>query len=272
MISDITIGQFFPGMSPIHRLDPRVKLVMTLFVIVLLFVADNFIALGLWAAFIVFCMLLSKVPVRLYRKSLKPVLIIVLFTAVLNIFYGTGDPLFSFWIFKITRNGLLNSVFISSRIILLILCSSILTFTTSPNKLTEAIERLLNPLTILKVPVHEFAMMMTIALRFIPTLLEETDKIMSAQKARGADLESGGLMQRIRALIPVLVPLFISAFRRAFDLATAMESRCYNGGKGRTKMEVSKIRSLDAATMGIFALALAAFFTVNIIFPPTIVL
>lgn len=243
---------------------------MTLATIVLMFVGSNFWTLGVMAGFIVFAMLLSGVPVKLYLRSLKPVLVIVVFTGLINIFYGTGEPLVSFWIFRITKNGLLNFAFVAVRIISMILVSSILTFTTSPTKLTEAIERLLKPLTIFHVPVHDFAMMMTIALRFIPLLLEETDKIMSAQKARGADLESGGILRRIKALIPILVPLFISSFRRAFDLATAMESRCYNGGKGRTKLHASKMKAVDFGSIAAYALLITAFILLNL-FPPAIV-
>ena len=271
MISGITIGQFFPGKSLIHRIDPRVKLCMTLATIVLMFVGSNFWTLGLMAGFILFAMLISGVPVKLYLRSLKPVLVIVIFTGLINIFYGTGDPLVSFWIFKITKNGLLNFAFVAIRILSMILVSSILTFTTSPTKLTEAIERLLKPLTVFHVPVHDFAMIMTIALRFIPLLLEETDKIMSAQKARGADLESGGIIQRIKALIPILVPLFISAFRRAFDLATAMESRCYNGGKGRTKLHASKMKGIDLISIAVYTVLITGFICLNSL-PAAIVL
>lgn len=272
MISGITFGQFFPGRSAVHRIDPRVKICINLALIVLMFMADNFWTLGVVGIFTFAAMALSKVPFKLYLKSLKPVLVIVIFTAVLNIFYGSGEPLVSFWIFKITKNGIFNCLFISARILLLILSSSILTFTTSPTKLTEAIERLLKPLTVLHVPVHDFAMVMTIALRFIPILLEETDKIMSAQKARGADMESGGLISRVKALIPILVPLFISAFRRAFDLATAMESRCYNGGKGRTKLHASKIESIDLWAFGVCGLLLVSFIFLGTVFEPAIVL
>lgn len=232
MIADITFGQFFPAKSPIHRMDPRVKLVLVVLMIVFMFLAKNFFGLGVMVAFTVAAMLLSKVPIRLYVKSVKPVLFIIAFTSLINLFYGSGDPLWQFGFLRITLNGIFNALFIVIRIAALIMISALLTFTTSPTQLTDAIERLLKPLSKLHVPVHEFAMMMTIALRFIPTLLEETDKIMSAQKARGADLESGGLIDRVKALIPILIPLFVSAFRRAFDLATAMECRCYHGGEG----------------------------------------
>lgn len=269
---DVTIGQFLPGDSVMHRTDPRVKICLTLFAIVLLFAADNFGALALITGLILLGILLSKIPIKLYLKSIKAVIFIVIFTSVLNIFYGTGEPLAQFWVFKITKNGIFNSIFISTRIIALILASSVLTFTTSPTQLTDAIERLLKPLAAIRVPVHEFAMMMTIALRFVPLLLEETDKIMRAQKARGADMESGGILQRIKAMIPILIPLFVSAFRRAYDLATAMESRCYHGGKGRTKMKILKMGRVDVCVLTVTALSLAAFLVLNRLLPPTIVM
>lgn len=271
MLSDITLGQYFPAKSVMHRADPRLKICLTIFAIVLIFSAGNFFSLALAVGYILLGMGLSKIPVKLYLKSLKPILFIIVFTAVLNIFYGTGEPLWQWGIIKITRNGLLNSLFVSIRIIVLILASSVLTFTTSPTQLTDAIERLLRPLAKLRVPVHEFAMMMTIALRFVPLLLEETDKIMSAQKARGADMESGGLIQRIKALTPVLIPLFVSAFRRAFDLATAMESRCYHGGEGRTKMKQLHFGAADWLVLLTAALALGGFVALNLAFPPSIV-
>ena len=267
MISDITLGQYFPGKSLLNRTDPRLKICLVIYGIVLLFVAGNFGSLAVAVAYILAGMALSRISLGLYLKGLKPILFLVVFTGVLNIFYGTGDPLWQWGFLKITRNGILNCVFISVRIMALILASSVLTFTTSPTQLTDAIERLLKPLSKLRVPVHEFAMMMTIALRFVPTLLEETDKIMSAQKARGADMESGGLMQRIKALIPVLIPLFVSAFRRAYDLATAMESRCYHGGEGRTKMKVLRFTHGDWVILGVCAVFFAAFLALNIAFP-----
>lgn len=270
MLSNMTIGQFFPGESVMHRLDPRVKLCGLLAQIVLLFTADNFGALGLMAGLIVLTMGLSKIRGKLYAKSLKPVWFIVAFTSVLNLFYGTGDPLIKLGGIQVTKNGIYNGIYIAARIIFMMLASSVLTFTTSPTQLTDAIERLLRPLGALKVPVHDFAMMMTIALRFIPILIEEADKIMSAQKARGSDMESGGILQRIRALIPILVPLFISAFRRAFDLATAMESRCYRGGQGRTKLRQSKISPLDFVAMASFLLTFSAFLTLQHVLPPSV--
>ncbi len=271
MLTDITLGQYFPARSLMHRADPRLKLCLTVFVIVLIFASANFFALALGVGYIFLGIALSRTPVKLYLKSLKPILFIVVFTAVLNIFYGAGEPLWQWGFLKITRTGLLNSAMVSIRIVTLILASSVLTFTTSPTQLTDAIERLLKPLGKLRVPVHEFAMMMTIALRFVPLLLEETDKIMSAQKARGADMESGGLIQRVKALIPVLIPLFISAFRRAFDLATAMESRCYHGGEGRTKMKQLRFGGEDWLILGSAVLALGAFIALNTLLPPSIV-
>ena len=270
MISDITLGQYFPAKSPMHRTDPRMKICLTVFAIVLIFVARNFLSLAVSVLFIGVGMACSKIPLKLYLKSLKPILFIIVFTAVLNIFYGSGDPLVQLGWLKITLSGILNSVFVSIRIVTLILASSVLTYTTSPTQLTDAIERLLRPLAKLHVPVHEFAMMMTIALRFVPTLLEETDKIMSAQKARGADMESGGIVQRIKALVPVLIPLFVSAFRRAYDLATAMESRCYHGGEGRTKMKILKFGHTDWVVLVFAVLALGLFITANILIPPVL--
>ncbi|MBQ2667295.1 MAG: energy-coupling factor transporter transmembrane protein EcfT [Clostridia bacterium] len=271
MISDITMGQFFPGKSVMHRMDPRVKLCLTVYFIVMIFCAKNFVTMAITILTCFAGIFLSKVPMKLYMKSLKPILFIVIFTAVLNLFYGTGEPLVSVGPINITLNGILNSIMIAVRIVVLILLSSILTFTTSPTQLTDAIERLLKPLGYLHIPVHEFAMMMTIALRFVPTLLEETDKIMAAQKARGADMESGGMVQRIRALIPVLIPLFVSAFRRAFDLATAMESRCYHGGAGRTKMKILKLGRIDLFAGILCVVFLGVFIALNIVLPPAVV-
>lgn len=270
MISDITLGQYFPSKSTIHSLDPRIKICLTIYFIVLTFCSKNFVNLALIYCVVFAAMALSKVSFKTYVKSLKPIMFIVAFTFVLNLFYGTGDPLWQLGFITITMNGIVRSFLIVVRIIALILISSVLTFTTSPTQLTDAIERLLKPLNKLKIPVHEFAMMMTIALRFVPTLLEETDKIMSAQKARGADMESGGIMQRIKALIPILIPLFVSAFRRAYDLATAMESRCYNGGDGRTKMKILKITKVDYVTVAISLIFLGVFIAINLILPAVI--
>ena len=254
---DITLGQYFPADSVIHRLDARVKILSLIAYIVLTFCAFNFYSLGLVFLLVVTVVLLSRVPVKMYIKSLKVIIIIVIITSLLNLFYGTGEPIAEWWIFKITWNGINNAVFVCVRIICLILFSSALTFTTSPTDLTDALERLMKPLNIFHVKVHEIAMMMTIALRFVPTLLEETDKIMAAQKARGADMESGNLFKRVKALIPVLVPLFVSAFRRAYDLAVAMECRCYKGGKGRTRMKQLKMVRRDYLSV-IFSVILTA--------------
>lgn len=265
MLSDITLGQYFPGRSILHRLDPRVKLVLTLAAIVLIFVAFNFVSMALVVGLILTGMLLSGVPVKMYLKSMKAILFIVAFTSILNLFYGSGEPIFQFGFMQITMNGIYRCIFIAIRITALILCSSILTFTTSPTQLTDAMERLMKPLNVLRVPVHDIAMMMSIALRFVPTLLEETDKIMSAQKARGADMESGGLIQRVKAMIPILIPLFVSAFRRADELAMAMECRCYRGGEGRTRMKQLKIASRDIGASVVMAVCLAGIIALNIL-------
>ena len=270
MVRDIAFGQYIPGKSLIHRMDPRVKIALTFLWIVFLFVAQNFASLLLMVAAVLAVMLLSGVPVRLYLKSMKAILFIVVLTSVLNLFYGGGRTLVQLGPLAITTGGVNNAIFITVRIASLILLSSALTFTTSPTALTDALERLMKPLKVLHVQVHEIAMMLTIALRFVPTLLEETDKIMSAQKARGADMESGGLMQRVKALVPVLVPLFVSAFRRAYDLAMAMECRCYHGGKGRTKMKVLHIAGGDIVMLGVGIACCTAVILCNIFVPFTL--
>lgn len=236
-LRDITLGQYFPGESPIHRLDPRAKLVAMICYIVALFLGKWFVSYALLLLILAAVVKVSTVKPRALVRGLKPVVFILVFTAVLNIFYTPGQALVSFWIFTITKEGLLHAFFMVVRIVMLITCTFLLTYTTSPLALTDGLESLLGPLKKLRVPVHELSMMMSIALRFIPTLIEETDKIMSAQRARGADFDSGNLIQRAKALIPLLVPLFISAFRRADELATAMECRCYHGGEGRTRMK-----------------------------------
>jgi len=252
-MTDISIGQFFPGNSVLHRMDPRIKIVLLGALFVIIFSSYNLLSSAITALFILFIVLLSGISFKFYLKGLKTVIFIVIFTSVFNLFYGTGEVLFQFYFLKITWSGIFNTLRICFRIISLIFCSTALTFTTSPNSFTEAIERLIKPLEIFHVKVHEIAMMMTIALRFIPTLLEETDKIIKAQKARGAELETGNLSKRVKALIPILIPLFVSAFRRAYELATAMECRCYNGGKGRTKMKILRIQKLDVYAMIISA-------------------
>lgn len=263
---DITLGQYFPTDSVIHRLDPRIKLILMFFYLVIIFVTFNYFALLLAAAAVLTIVLLSKVPLKMYLKSLKVVIIIVVITSILNLFYGTGDPIFQWYFIKVTWGGIHNAIFVCVRIVCLLLLSSALTFTTSPTDLTDALERLMKPLKIFHVKVHEIAMMMTIALRFVPTLLEETDKIMAAQKARGADMESGNFLKRIKALVPVLVPLFVSAFRRAYELATAMECRCYQGGEGRTRMKQLHIHKRDIISMIVSGLIISGIILCNIFF------
>ena len=237
MIKDITLGQYFPGSSVVHNLDARFKLVITLLFIIMLFIGGNTICLEVGTVFTATALLCSSIPFKMIAKSLKPILPILLFTTILNLFMITGGiPLFQWKFISITDEAVETSVFMIIRILLLIAGTSLLTYTTSPVSLTDAIERLLSPLKRFKLPVHELAMMMTIALRFIPTLIEETDKIMSAQKARGADMEGGGIKEKVKSVVPVIVPLFVSAVRRAGELATAMECRCYRGGEGRTRM------------------------------------
>lgn len=270
MVRDITLGQYFPGKSPLHRLDPRVKIVLTFVYIIFIFIASNFEGLLVMAALIFGVLLLSGVPLKQYFKSLKAILFVVMFTSVLNLFYGGGKTLWSWGFIQITTGGVSNAIFITIRIISLILFSSVLTFTTSPTELTDALERIMKPLKVLHIKVHEIAMMMTIALRFVPTLLEETDKIMSAQKARGADMESGGLVQRIKSLIPILIPLFVSSFRRAYDLAMAMECRCYHGGEGRTKMKVLHATASDAAVVAFSAFVCTLIVLCSVYFPAAI--
>lgn len=246
MIRDITIGQYYPVESLLHRLDPRVKLIGTLLFIISLFTFKSFSGYLVALAFLAVIIKLSRVPFRYIVKGLKGLVVIMLFAVLFNVFFATGEHvLYEYGIITITAEGLRNAGFLAIRLVLLIIGSSLMTFTTTPTQLTDGIETLLNPLNKIKVPVHEIAMMMSIALRFIPILMEELDKIMKAQTARGADFESGKLQERIKALVPILVPLFISAFRRANDLAMAMEARCYRGGAGRTKMKPLKYKQAD---------------------------
>ena len=255
-LRDITLGQYFPGDSPIHRLDPRAKLIAMICYIVALFLGQWFVTYAVLFLALAAAVKVSTVKPKALLRGLKPVVFILVFTAVLNIFYTPGEALASFWIFTITREGIVHAFFMVVRIIMLITCTFLLTYTTSPLALTDGLESLLGPLKKLRVPVHELAMMMSIALRFIPTLIEETDRIMSAQRARGADFDSGNLVQRAKALIPLLVPLFISAFRRADELATAMECRCYHGDEGRTRMKQLHYRPGDIFfILGALALA-----------------
>ncbi len=267
MLKDITIGQYFPGNSVIHRLDPRFKIVFTLLYIVMLFMGDALYSLTFGIVYCIIAVLLSKIPIKLFGKSLKPLLPILLLTAILDIiFIKDGDVYLKLGFFELTEEGVLTAVRMVVRIIFLIIGSSLLTYTTSPIQLTDAIERLLSPLKKVKFPVHSFAMMMTIALRFIPTLMEETDKIISAQKARGASFDSKKLSEKAKALIPVLIPLFVSAFRRAEELATAMECRCYRGDVGRTKMKQMKASVLDGIATGFTVIMLGAAITVSVLF------
>lgn len=264
MLKDITLGQYFPGNSFIHRLDPRTKLIVLVVYIVALFMAVNWVSYALMAAFLVLCIKISTIPAKSFIRGMKPLMMILIFTGVLNLFFTTeGTVLVDFWVITITTAGLQRAIFMVVRILLLICGTFLLTYTTSPISLTDGLEALMNPLKKIKVPVHELSMMMCIALRFIPTLIEETDKIMSAQKARGADFESGTLMEKAKALVPILVPLFISAFRRADELATAMECRCYQGGEGRTKMKLLRYTSWDIRAFFIAALMLAAIVTLR---------
>lgn len=245
MLNNITLGRYFPGNSIIHKVDPRVKIILMIVMLSLVFLASNYISFLIITLSVVSAIIMSRINLKTYLKSMKFILFIILFTSVLNVFYVKGLPLFTIGPIIITKEGLNNSAFVAIRLIMLILISSLLTFTTSPNDLTDALERLMKPLGIFKIKTHELAMMMTIALRFVPTLLEETNKIIDAQKARGANMDSGNIINRIRSLIPILVPLFISSFRRAYDLALAMECRCYNGGTGRTRMKILHIKWLD---------------------------
>ena len=247
MLRDITIGQHFPGNSLVHKFDPRLKLVLTIAYIILLFAASNPLGLALSILFLVGMYAVAKIPFKLILKSLKPILPIVVFTAVLNLFFvsGEGEPLVRIGFLTVYAEGVKYAILMAVRVMALIAGTSLLPYNTSPIVLTDAIEQLLKPLGKIHFPVHELAMMMSIALRFIPTLIEETDKIMKAQIARGADMESGNLIQKAKAMIPILVPLFVSAFRRANDLAMAMEARCYRGGNGRTKMKPLIYKSAD---------------------------
>ena len=264
MLRDITLGQYYQAESVIHRLDPRVKLAATMLFIISLFVFHGATGYLVAAAFLAVVIKLSKVPFRYMVKGMKAILFLLLITVVFNLFLTPGDPLFSIWKLTITKQGARTAVFLAIRLSFLIIGSSIMTLTTTPNQLTDGLERMLKPLNRVKVPVHEIAMMMSIALRFIPILMEETDKIMKAQQARGADFESGNLIRRAKSMIPILVPLFISAFRRANDLAMAMEARCYRGGEGRTKMKPLQYRKRDYITYGIYIGYLLAVVGVNL--------
>lgn len=260
MLKDITIGQFFPGNSFMHRLDPRMKLLLTMLYIVMLFLVPDFWGFLVTGIILAMVVVFSGISLKVVFRGLRPLLFIIVFTAFFNVLYGGGDPIFPniAWLAWIKTDGLRNALFMIIRIVLLILGTSYLTYTTSPVMLTDAIERLLRPLKIFRFPVHELAMMMTIALRFIPTLIDETDKIINAQKARGADFETGNIIRRAKALIPILIPLLISAFRRAEELADAMECRCYHGGDGRTRFKVYSLSWRDWLALFVVVLAFVA--------------
>lgn len=268
MISDITLGQFFPGYSPLHRLDPRSKIIAAVLLIIAIFMANNPVAFLFLISFTLLLIAISRISFGVIIKGIKPVLVILLVTSLINLFLttGSGEPLLEFYFIKIYTEGIARAIFMSLRVIILIVGTSLLlTYTTSPIALTDALESLLSPLKKIGVPVHSFAMMMSIALRFIPTLIEETEKIMNAQKSRGADFSSGGLVKRARALIPLLVPLFVSSFKRADELAVAMECRCYRGDKNRTKLVKLTYRLIDLGYLLLFAFALACVITLGIL-------
>ena len=259
MLKDITLGQYFPGNSFVHRLDPRTKLILLVAYIIALFMANSWLSYGLCFGFLALAIAISTIPLKSIVGGMKPLVFVLVFTGILNLFFTAGETvLVKFWVITITLEGAVRAFFMVIRILMLITATFLLTYTTSPIALTDGLESLLGPLKVLHVPVHELSMMMCIALRFIPTLIEETDKIMSAQKARGADFESGSLIDRVKALVPILVPLFISAFRRADELATAMECRCYQGGDGRTKMKILRYHRGDIQAFAGAALLLAA--------------
>ena len=267
MLKDNTFGQYFPGESAFHKMDPRMKLIVAILYIVIIFFAKNVLSFAFLVLATLAMILASRLSLKVVLRGVRPVLIIILFTMVFNVLFTTDEtakPLASFWIFDIYRQGIIRAILMGLRVVILVVSSGVLlTYTTSPLALSDAIERLLRPLKVIHVPVHEFAMMMTIALRFIPTLIEETDKIMSAQKARGADFNSGSLVHRAKALIPILIPLFVSAFKRAEELAVAMECRCYRGDKGRTKLRHLKYRMTDFVFLLMFVAALVAIICIN---------
>lgn len=267
MLNDITIGQYFPGNSLLHRLDPRMKLILTTLLIVVVFIPRNWVSLGGAVLLLAVTVALSRLPVKLLWRSVKPILLLIAFTAVLQIFYVRGgDTLLRIGFIHITTQGVNNAAFIAVRIACLVMGSSLLTYTTTPTALTDAIEYLLAPLKVFRVNAHEIAMMMTIALRFIPTLVDETSKIMAAQKARGADMESGGLVARVKSLVPIIIPLFVSSFRRAYELAMAMECRCYQGGDGRTRMKKLRSAPRDWAALLVVLAVTAGLILLNVQF------
>lgn len=254
MIRDITLGQYIPGESAIHRADPRVKIILSLIYMILIFIVDNYIGFFMLTIFTIMVIVISRIPLKYTLKGLKPIAFIVIFTVIINLFTTKGTPIIQYGFIKITLEGMDIAVKLALRLSLLVITASLLTLTTTPILLTDAIESLMRPLQGIGIPAHEIAMMMTISLRFIPTLLEETDKIMKAQASRGADFDTGNFVQRAKSFIPVLVPLFVSAFRRADDMAIAMEARCYRGSKGRTRMKQLKISSIDYKIITVMAI------------------
>lgn len=264
MLKDVTIGQFFPGQSFLHKMDPRMKLILTFALIIVVFVSQGFVGLGLILAFVMLMAKSSGIPLKYIVRGLKPIFVIVIFTFVLNVLFQTGgEVIFKLWFIKVTDEGLRMAFFLAARLVLLVVASQLLTLTTSPIALTDGLESLMRPLKKIHFPAHEIAMMMSIALRFIPTLMDETNKIMKAQMARGADFESGNIIQRAKAMVPLLVPLFVGSFRRAEELALAMEARCYHGGEGRTRMRQLKYGHRDAIAAGVMAAMLAAVILLN---------
>lgn len=266
MLKDITLGQYFPGDTVVHRLDPRTKILLILVYIILIFSISNFAGCALLAAFTLGCILLSEIPPKFVLKGLKPILVFIVITGLFNLFLTQGDPVFHWWIFTITRQGIYYAAFMILRLTFLMMGTSLLTLTTSPIALTDGMERLLKPFSRIGVPAHELAMMMSIALRFIPILMEETDKIIKAQSARGADFETGNILRRAKAMVPILIPLFISAFRRADELATAMECRCYRGGENRTRLKELKYGRRDAWAWLVFLGLTAGVIALNLLF------
>lgn len=254
----VTIGQYLPGDSFVHRLDPRIKLVLTAIFIVFIFMVDEFIGFGIYFAYIVAVLVNARIPFSRLLRGLRPILFIILFTFFLNVFTTGGESLFQWWVFNFTREGIYKGAFTSVRLVLLVFGTTILTLTTSPLELTDAIESLFKPLTVFRFPAHELAMMISIALSFIPTLFAEADKIRKAQTARGADFESGNVLKRAKAMIPLLVPLFLNAFRRAEELGTAMEARCYRGGEGRTRLNPLRLQTKDVLTLFLVSAYLVA--------------
>ena len=270
MVRDITLGQYVPEKSLIHRMDARVKILLLLMVLVFIFACRNFVSLTAISLFSIIIILMTKISFIKYLKSLKAIFVIIIFTGIINLFSGSGDSLWQWQFLKITLGGINNAIFITVRISVMMMVSSVLTYTTSPTDLTDGLERIMSPLKLIHVKVHEIAMIMTIALRFIPVLLEETDKVMNAQKARGSDMENGNVFRRVRALVPVLIPMLVSSFRRAGDLAMAMECRCYNGGKGRTRMKVMHLSLTDLIAVIVSFLIFGAVIYLNAVYPAVI--